>query len=84
MLDWAQKFQVKAGIMGERKPLDRTSGLKFPLKTRIILAIAGILIVLTSFLLLATLNREPRHEFLQISPPATLFVPPSGAFEGDP
>jgi hypothetical protein len=68
---------LKAGsIMGALKPSNVRVGRKFTLRIRLILAIAGIVLVLLSTLLLISLNRDLPHDQLRYSPPATLFAPP--------
>jgi hypothetical protein len=48
----------------------------FSLRVRLMLALVGILVVISSVLLLFILDQKPSHDQLRITPPPTLFAPP--------
>ncbi|MCK5645706.1 MAG: hypothetical protein KAH97_02940 [Anaerolineales bacterium] len=62
--------------MGTSKPPNSSIGRKISVRTRLTLAIVGVVFVLLSTLLLISLSRRQPHEQLRYSPPATLFAPP--------
>lgn len=62
--------------MGAIKPPNSAIGRKISVRIRLTLAIAGIVFVILSTLLLVSLNRRQPHDQLRFSPSATLFAPP--------
>jgi hypothetical protein len=62
--------------MGTIRPPGSMREQKVSLKIRAMLAIVGIVLVLISTIILASLNRDQPRDTIRHSPPATLFAPP--------
>jgi len=62
-----------------KEPLPSTIKSWASRRTRRILAMVGLLLILVSILLLISIHKTPQHEQLRYDPPATLFAPPGAS-----
>lgn len=60
----------------DREPEPLAGKEKRDLRRRRLLALLGILLLVSSVILTMLLNRPTEHELLRLTPPATLLAPP--------